>query len=96
MNIPLYLEPFSNETSSRINAYKNGYDTTWFGALCSARNNSGEYNKFRFILQFEHDTCESVLLEDFRIKCICNQEIGQVCFRKVGQFVRHVELIALI
>ena len=86
LNIPMYLEPLHHRVRSRVEAYKHRDDTTWFGALKRAQLESGEYNTFRFIPQFQHDTCDNVVLEDFYIKCICNEPIGNIFFRRIQCF----------
>lgn len=85
LNIPMYLEPLADNVRNRVEAYKNR-DNTWFGALKKAQTESGEYNTFRFIPQFQHDTCENVVLEDFYIKCICNESIRNIFFRRIRCF----------
>lgn len=86
LNIPIYLEPLPDKVRSRVEAYKNRDNCTWFGALKKAQSESGEYNTFRFIPQFQHDTCANVWLDDFYIKCICNERISNVFFRRIKCF----------
>ena len=86
LNIPMYLEPLSDNVRNRIEAYKNRDNCTWFAALKKAQSESGDYNTFRFIPQFQHDTCENVVLEDFYVKCICNEPIGNIFFRRIQCF----------
>lgn len=86
LNIPMYLEPLPGSVRSRVEAYKNRDGCTWFSALKKAQSESGEYNKFRFIPQFQHDTCDNVVLEDCYIKCICNEPIRNIFFRRIQCF----------
>ena len=86
LNIPMYVEPLSDSVRNRVAAYKNRDSGTWFGALKKAQSESGEYDTFRFIPQFQHDTCDNVVLEDFYIKCICNEPIGNIFFRRIQSF----------
>jgi hypothetical protein len=86
LNVPMYLEPLPDNVRRRVQAYKNEYNCSWVGALKRARSASGEYNTFRFIPQFQHDTCANVCLEDYDVKCICNEPIHNVFFRRIQCF----------
>lgn len=86
LNIPMYLEPLPDNVRNRVEAYKNRDNCTWFGAMKKAQSESGDYNTFRFIPQFQHDTCENVVLDDFYVKCICNEPIGNIFFRRIQCF----------
>jgi hypothetical protein len=86
LNIPMYLEPLPDAVRTRVEAYKNRDNCTWLQALKRAQSESGEYNTFRFIPQFQHDTCDNAVLEDFYVKCICNEPIGNVFFRRIHCF----------
>ena len=86
LNIPMYLEPLPDSVRRRVEAYKHRDNSTWFGALKTAQSETGDYNTFRFIPQFHHDTCDNVHLDDFYIKCLCNEEIGNIFFRRIQCF----------
>ena len=86
MNLPMYLEPLPENVRHRVEAYKNHYNCTWFGALKRAQSSSGQFNTFRFIPQFKHDTCDNVYLDDHYVKCICNEPISNIFFRRISCF----------
>lgn len=86
LNIPMYLEPLEERVRNRVKVYKDRDNSTWVGALKTAQKESGEYNTFRFIPQFKHDTCDNVKLDDFYVKCICNERISRIFFRQLGCF----------